>query len=514
MSAENKFYTTFHNKYRFSESSTPLKLIGNSRNSKFLMHDAQVQQQEVNFLLRCLFSRKARYEMYPLIVKVQLNAEDDSITNDILVALALNKYEPGNPHIMKFVTAFMGPIEKIDDNTYNYILPGNPTGTITQPCAVFERIVYSKTLFDLSQTSKLQFEQNHATHLCSLFQNLLYLGDKYAFSHHDMHSMNVLFDQQIQCMVLIDYGRAFIRYKVPADQHLAVQLINDAITVDEYKSKGMISTTENFCQYLRKNREYLDPAYIMNDIGRLTLELFQRRAESKDGWVRTVKYYNMLDKMLDQVFDTKLDWTVFDDFLYTDNQNNSFYDKVISIGLLWVLVHHGSLNIDPRYFGCKNADEVFNKHKTTMSQAWPWFKVYVVDRWLRWSAPLVNQFHQGGNDFSKMYTQKYWNIDDDIKQFEAIPADPSADSAILEKEFNSFSSWYTKQKTSIAVDVEYKYNLKTKLDRALSLLEQRINTIIPSSTPPLQSQPSGITVGAKGGKPTKPKPKKRPGASR
>lgn len=504
--SDNLFYRTFHDKYNFLTTSTKLPLIGNSRNSKFLMHDAQViQQQEVNFLFRCLFSKKAKYEQYPLIVKVQLNKDDDSITNDILVALALNKYEPGNPHIMKFVTAFMAPIEKIDaadpndDNTYNYILPDQtvPTATITQPCAVFERIVYSKTLFDLSQTSKLQFEQNHATHICSLFKNLLYLGDKYSFSHHDMHSMNVLFDQQIQCMVLIDYGRAFIRYEVQADQYLAVKLINNAITDENFKQKGMLSTKENYCQYLRKDREYLDPAFIMNDIGRLALELFQRRFESKDAWVRTVKYYNMLDTMLDQVFDTKLDWTAFDDFLYTDNLNNSFYDKVISIGLLWVLVHRGSLNIDPRTFGCNTGSD-FNKHKKTMSEAWPWFKVYVVDRWLRWSSPLVNQFHQGGNDFSQMYTKKYWNMEEEVQKLKV--ADPEM---ILDEEFRAFQTVFD----TITEEKHISKKLNSRIKALVSKIQTRDKTIPEYLLQPL---PEGITVG---GKPTKPKPKKKQGAS-
>ena len=526
MSAENKFYTTFHSKYRFSPSTTPLTLIGNSVNCKFLMQDCDVVLPERNSIFRCLFSKSIKYLKYPLIIKVQLNPGDDSITNDIIIALALNKYEPSNPHIMKFITAFMAPIAAVGKD-HIYLTPVDiPSYShgIKKPCAVFERIEYSIPLFELSK--RPDFESKFAIPLGNLFSTCLDLGEKYGFAHHDLHSNNVLFDQE--ALVMIDYGRAYIDMKAD-DFNLANQLIRQAINDTNYY-KGLISDIPNRCQDLRTSHGWMDlkSAFVMNDIGKLCCELLIRRVymfhtdqsnHTDHAAVATYLYnlskiyYNMLDELLTIAYDSQDEPAALRSMeTFLDNtgpiKNDMFY-RVISIGIFWVLSLKGTLNIDTRTFGCSKNTVDWDTFKNAMSSSWTFFSSLILKPWKYWwsknpqsggTEEDESMFHQ----FNNKIAQTVVDVETEERTF--IKSEPD------EQKFNNAQN----QEQSMFSDIcnMVGSNQRVFEQRLLDKLISIANKPSMNGTFSPKPQPSGITVGAQGGKATKPKPKKKQGASR
>lgn len=253
-------FLEFLNRYASClETAQNVALQVNSANSSFCFFDSCQPKQN-------------------LIFKVQLNNESDSLVTDSVINRYLQYYLTKRQtnqtllqHFMKFVGSFKVPVEKHS----LHIPSGNEVklGKLVAlnllarpntfvPCVVIERI---PNPIPLSKVNKLQYF--HINALTALFKSLIILGNEIGFSHHDLHSGNILMNQDTQTFVLIDYGRSHI----PKPDGSDFTTYNKIINSDSLNHPIKYNVNNPPWPGIPKVYDKYKGMYILSDIGGLCL---------------------------------------------------------------------------------------------------------------------------------------------------------------------------------------------------------------------------------------------------
>ena len=165
------------------------------------------------------------------IVKVQMKTSSDIIVNDSVVNYCLNqlmKTSSKARHFMTLTGSFMGMVSS--DNKLLIKQEFNASASINadangnaqsrpqkrmaiqyqKPCICINAIEKNVPLGQLLMNGAIVTNDSFTNKLKDFFEALLYAGIAFGFSHHDMHTGNILYDVDKRCLVLIDYGRSHI----------------------------------------------------------------------------------------------------------------------------------------------------------------------------------------------------------------------------------------------------------------------------------------------------------------
>ena len=234
----------------------------------------------------------------PMIIKVQIDRRADDILIDAVNGQILEwiiQQQPQQqqqilrPNIMEYISSFRCYIQKNNNNKkyeldltikYIEILRQKLNNTDlnksykSYKCFVAKAIKH-KTMHTMIKDKLLRGKLHK---LIPFVNNLLYLGEKYGFVHNDCHLGNILFDEDQNTFVLIDFGRVYF-YISPNTFGLPTDICNEILKnekkkLDEnYGNNSSVYGTDLFSHQMEcikneeKNRNsvYINP-YISNKI--------------------------------------------------------------------------------------------------------------------------------------------------------------------------------------------------------------------------------------------------------
>lgn len=222
-----------------------------------------------------------------LFAKVQLNESADDLIVDCVNGSIINSIVGLFPHIrpnvMQYIESSFVYISSV--GTTNYVelrkngipatlsdverlwqLFASNTENMKKVC--FQKAIQnSRTLFDVIEQTKKEIklkegqvntyqpiDTDNARKLHALFGSMQVLG-KYGFTHHDAHLDNIIYDDEAQSFVLIDYGRACFY-----PPYMVNPYINEFVEYEVLKL-GNPSHPCNTVGYVPKSYEaFIDPA--------------------------------------------------------------------------------------------------------------------------------------------------------------------------------------------------------------------------------------------------------------
>jgi len=213
------------------------------------------------------------------VVKVQLDKDSDPIINDAYVNIILDECLKASnmahlrQHFMSIYGAFDAKI--ITSGNFNKYYIARDDNNIYRchgkyrPCIVLQRLDGFQVLSDiLDNISKTVQELNGLQHF---IYALVTLGRNTGFSHHDMHSGNVLckwLPNKQECMfALIDYGRAHI----PKKNVDVLNQLKAAFGLSQfYQNTNYNLDKPRIHMQIAKPDDIYKGMYILNDIAGLT----------------------------------------------------------------------------------------------------------------------------------------------------------------------------------------------------------------------------------------------------